>query len=107
MLKKLIVQRYDPSSRAYYYLNTKTGESSWEQPKLLQAKPNRNQSGGGSHGNDWQEQWDAASDRMYWYNSRGETTWENPNKWTEARDDNNRPYWYNDNGETTWENPNS
>jgi ankyrin repeat protein len=107
MLKKLIVQRYDPSSRAYYYLNTKTGESSWEQPKLLQAKPNRNQSGGGSHGNDWQEQWDAASDRMYWYNSRGETTWENPNKWTEARDGNNRPYWYNDNGETTWENPNS
>ena len=36
MLKRVIVQRFDPSSNQYYYMNTQTGESSWTQPIMLQ-----------------------------------------------------------------------
>ena len=93
------------TSERVYIVNTKTGESSWEQPKLLQTKYRQPNSSSITQ-DEWKEQWDSATGRMYWYNSQGETTWENPNRWTEARDESNRPYWYNDNGETTWTNPN-
>ena len=75
MLKKIVVQRYDSASRQYYYLNTRTGVASWTQPKLLRHPEQPQQSL-------QQAVWTAAQDpnsgATYWYNTLGETTWENP-----------------------------
>ena len=83
MLKKIIVQRYDNASMQYYYLNTKTGVSSWEQPKILQQRRiNQPQHQRRERVQQRQMVWTATQDsdsgRTYWYNANGETTWENP-----------------------------
>jgi hypothetical protein len=34
-LAKFVVKRWDPSSQYYYYMNTQTGDTSWEKPKII------------------------------------------------------------------------
>ena len=77
----------DPSSGRAYYVNAKTGETTWERPlagpkaPVMAALPPPGPPGGGAMPPGWSAQVDPASGRTYYVNAvTGATSWEFPSQ---------------------------
>ncbi|VEU34893.1 unnamed protein product [Pseudo-nitzschia multistriata] len=118
------VETTDPASGQTYYFNTKTNETSWDNPNAATTATEQESTGD----SDWAELVDPSSGQTYYYNEKtGETSWEKPatsngentgaatdatrdmepSQWVEATDPGSgNTYYYNSTtGETSWEKP--
>ena len=109
---------YDEGSGQYYFYNTVTGETSWENPNksLIDSKSDSNPP---ALLPGWTQLFDEGSGTNYYYNEEtGETRWDPPLAqeeskvspppgWTEVFDnDSQKTYYFNEQtGETSWEVP--
>ena len=83
------VEVADPTSGKTYYFNSKTNETSWDNPNestataaaVEESTTAAEQDGNGD--SDWSESVDPSSGKSYYYNSKtGETSWEKPTSTT-------------------------
>uniref|UniRef100_K3XA18 Uncharacterized protein n=1 Tax=Globisporangium ultimum (strain ATCC 200006 / CBS 805.95 / DAOM BR144) TaxID=431595 RepID=K3XA18_GLOUD len=82
-LKSLFERKFDPSSGFEYFVDTRTGEASWEKPVFIKSPRDSGDNNDELLGDQniaeaWQPYDDGYGNTYYWNSITGESTWEPP-----------------------------